>query len=85
MTDLLAPIATLAGTWHDGGPGWWIVFVPLFWIALIATAVVLLRRARPWPEARQESALDVLDRRFAEGAVTEEEYRARRAVLTEKE
>jgi uncharacterized membrane protein len=29
----------------------------------------------------KESSLDILERRFAEGAITEEDYRARREVL----
>jgi putative membrane protein len=30
--------------WHDGGPGPWILFLPLIWAAVIVTAVTVLRR-----------------------------------------
>jgi putative membrane protein len=87
MTHLLNATALATDWHHDGGPGWWIVF-PLFWIALIATAFLLFRRTRRWTqqphEAPRESALEVLERRFAEGALSAEEYRERRAVLSEE-
>ena len=34
------------------------------------------------PTGRRESPLEVLDRRLAEGAISEEEYQERREVLT---
>jgi putative membrane protein len=30
--------------WHDGGPGPWILFLPLIWAAVIVTVVTVLRR-----------------------------------------
>lgn len=55
----------------------------LFWIAAILGLLFLVRdigedSQRP-PE---ETALTILDRRFAEGAVSPDEYRQRRDVLT---
>ncbi len=80
-----ALMTTMFATWHHDGPGWWIVFVPLFWIAVVAGVIVLFRSRgwgpRPVTEPR-ETALDVLERRYAEGAIDEDEYRRRRAVLT---
>jgi putative membrane protein len=75
-----------ANAWHDDGPGWWIVFVPLFWIVVISGIVVLLRSRGGWgPQGgsgHHESALDVLDARYARGEIDVDEYRERRSVLT---
>jgi putative membrane protein len=55
----------------------------LFWGAIILGIVWLIRNGTE-PQQRQpkETALTILDRRFAEGAVSLEEYRQRRDVLT---
>jgi putative membrane protein len=78
----------IANAWHHDGPGFWIVFVLLFWVFLIGAAIVLLRSVGRWNlpghDARRESAVDVLERRFAEGQLSVEEYRERRAVLSEE-
>jgi putative membrane protein len=75
-----------ADTWHHDGPGWWIVFVPLLWIAVIGGIVLLLRSRGGWGPPRvaghRETALDVLDARYARGEIDDDEYRARRSVLT---
>ena len=56
----------------------------LFWLAVIVGLVWLVRdgfdHRREQPE---ESALAILDRRFAQGAVSLDEYRRRRDVLTD--
>ena len=55
----------------------------LFWGAIVLGIVWLIRGAsgfgNPGPE---ETALAILDRRFAEGALSLEDYRERRSVLT---
>jgi putative membrane protein len=75
-----------ADTWHHDGPGWWIVFVPLLWIVVVGAIVLLLRSTGGWGPPRaaghHESALDVLDARYARGEIDDDEYRKRRAVLT---
>jgi putative membrane protein len=89
-TLLTAPVLA------DDGPGWWIVFVPVGWFLVILTLfllfrVFLFRRGRwgpgwgcgPRPEGRV-SAADVLERRFAQGELSADEYRERRAVLGEQ-
>jgi uncharacterized membrane protein len=56
----------------------------LFWLALILGVVWLIRdgvQGRP-QETPSENALTILDRRFAEGAVSLDEYQQRRDVLT---
>jgi putative membrane protein len=75
-----------ADAWHHDGPGWWIVFVPLFWIVTIGGLMLLLRSRGGWGTPRvgghRESALDMLDGRYARGEIDVYEYRERRSVLT---
>jgi hypothetical protein len=56
----------------------------LFWLAIILGVVWLARNGveRRQQEAASENALTILDRRFAEGAVSLDEYKQRRDVLT---
>lgn len=54
----------------------------LFWGALIFGVIWLVRDARErGPQNRDDSALEILDRRFAEGALSVGEYHERRNVL----
>jgi len=79
----------LADTWgtdgHMGG-GWWIVMMvgmALFWASVIIGIAWLIRRSSDeWREARRETPLEVLERRFAEGAISADEYHERREVMT---
>lgn len=71
----------------DWDGGWWIVMVivmVLFWGLVILGIVWLVRElSGARGQAKSETdALAILDRRFAEGAISTEEYRERRAVLT---
>jgi putative membrane protein len=84
----IAQIIPVADTWgmhSDAGWGWMIgmmLLMVLFWGAIIFGAIWLIRSALGGrPEGRTESPTDVLDRRFAEGAISVEDYRARRKVL----
>ena len=56
----------------------------LFWLAIILGVVWLVRDGveHRQPESPRENALTVLDRRLAEGAITLDEYKQRRDVLT---
>ena len=56
----------------------------LFWLAIILGVVWLVRDSaeRRRTEVPSENALAILDRRFAEGAVSLDEYKQRRDVLT---
>jgi putative membrane protein len=65
--------------------GWWILPGPLFWLLLIVGIVFLVRsrNGRP-PGGDRETGIDVLERRFAEGELSLEQYRERRSVLEEK-
>lgn len=57
--------------------------IGLFWLAIIFGFVWLVRDGIDRrPRREEETALTILDRRFAEGAVSADEYRQRRDVLT---
>ncbi|WP_207219131.1 SHOCT domain-containing protein [Pengzhenrongella frigida] len=81
--------------WYEGGmgAGMWL-FMGLFWIALIALIIWLVIRllpshgesgtttASPPPaSAMQESPMDILDRRLAQGEIDLDTYQAHRAAL----
>jgi putative membrane protein len=81
--------------WWDGhmSGGWWIVMMVgmiLFW-ALVVVALVWLIRSGPelfGPRSGEQAhtrldALEILERRLAEGEISVEEYRERRSVLDE--
>ncbi len=78
---------TVATQGPHGGPGWghtawWPIFPIvwlLFWVAIIVTAILLVRRNRR--ERPTRAALTVLGEEFARGNITEEEYEQRLAVL----
>lgn len=77
------------------GVAW--LFMGLFWIALIAAIIWLVLRLLPSdgraggtpptalpptpPVSGQESPVDILDRRFAQGEIDLETYQAHRAAL----
>jgi putative membrane protein len=73
--------------------GWW-VFAPLGWFLVIASFFIFIRfvvfRRRPWgawgygPGGGRMSAAEVLERRFAEGELTAEQYRKGRAILRDE-
>lgn len=80
---------------HYGGPGPWVLLLPLIWAAVVVGAVTLLRRTAgrgrgggPWraPDGGRpagDSPLAVLGRRFASGEIDEDEYWRRLSVLEE--
>jgi putative membrane protein len=83
-TQLLSTFSTtLADNDHWDGPGaWWPIF-PLLWFLVIATVITLFvrsgrRRSRFGGIRAGESRLA---ERFADGEITEQEYRDRLAVL----
>ncbi|GAA3244096.1 SHOCT domain-containing protein [Streptomyces sp. XM83C] len=79
----------------DGGPGPWILFLPLIWAAVVLGVVTLLRRT-VWrsrrggpgpggrPSAADDSPITLLGRRFAAGDIDEDEYWRRLSVLDEQ-
>jgi putative membrane protein len=86
----IASSVLLADMWdtngHMGG-GWWIVmmfWMVLFWGAVILGIVWLVRggASQSWRAPREATPLETLDRRFAEGAISVDEYHERRQALT---
>jgi putative membrane protein len=86
----IASTLLLADMWdtngHMGG-GWWVVmmlWMVVFWGAVIFGIVWLVRSASSQSGSRsQESTpLEILDRRFAEGAISVDDYHERRRMLT---
>lgn len=89
MTSFASTIGSFAASWHDwghGGAGWWIVFMLLFWALLVGGFVLLLRSSGRWSRrvlaTERESALETLERRFAEGQMSVSDYQDRRRILT---
>jgi putative membrane protein len=83
---LAVPLADSWGMHGDVGAGWMILMMfvmVLFWAAVIF-GIVWLVRGRPdgWREARKETPTEILERRFAEGGMSVEEYRERREVIS---
>ena len=85
----IAQTIPLTDTWGmhgDVGTGWMVAMMigmVLFWAVVILGIVWLVRDGigrsqRP----REETPLAILDRRFAEGALSLDDYRERRDVLT---
>ncbi len=74
-----------------GGMGWGLgagfgaIFMLLFWVLLIAGAVWLVLAVSGQTGARQradrDSALRILDERYARGEIDPEDYRARKAAI----
>ncbi|MEO6530854.1 MAG: SHOCT domain-containing protein [Specibacter sp.] len=66
-----------------GGPGWWYLIFPLFWLVVIVLFIVL--GPRRWHRTHQwqhnQGAESVLRERYARGEIDETEYRARLEVL----
>ena len=83
----------VADTWGmhgDVGTGWMILMMALmvlFWGGIIFGVAWWIRGATwGWSQPREsrvtrESPVEILERRFAEGAISPEDYRARRDVL----
>ena len=80
LTDVSTSLMAFVG-------GWWLLSGPLFWLLLIVGIVILVRGRDGRPALTgggRESAIDVLERRFAEGELSVEQYRERRSVLEEQ-
>jgi putative membrane protein len=74
----------MMGNWTmDGGMGIWMLFNMVFWILVIIGIVLLVvwiaRMAGKGERSKvEESALDILKKRYARGEITKEEYEERK-------
>ena len=79
------PMADSWGMHGDVGTGWMVVMMVLmvlFWGAVVLGAIWLIRgTADGRPGEQRETPIDVLERRFAEGTMSIDDYRSRRHVL----
>jgi putative membrane protein len=64
--------------WRMNWAGW------IFWILLIVILIVVFRRLAPsrGSDPSQPTALEILDRRYASGEISTEEYEERKSRLT---
>ena len=71
--------------WYDGGSWWFgMVFMVLFWGVIVGVIVWGIARLTQRPQDTTpyvESPRQTLDRRFASGELTEEQYAAARRAL----
>jgi putative membrane protein len=82
----LLPLADSFDGHHGWGSGWWVLMglgMLLFWGLVIAGGIWL---AREFADRRRDdrgrpTALDTLDQRLAEGAISVEQYEERRTAL----
>ena len=81
----MSVVADAWGMHGDYGAGWMIVMMigmVIFWGAIVLAVVWLIRGGAERATQTQEATpLEILDRRFAEGQMSVEEYRERRAEL----
>jgi len=78
LTALSSSLIAFAG-------GLWFLPGPLLLLLLIVGIAFLVRSGRPPSTGGgRQTAIDVLERRFAEGELSLEEYRERRSVLEDK-
>lgn len=88
MTTVALTSLPVADGWsmHGTGGAWMaamMIGMVLFWGAVILGIVWLVREGvAQRRQSAKESALTILDRRFAEGAVSPTDYQQRRDVLT---
>ena len=87
-TEMTTAVLLLADTgWGHMDGGWWVVMalgMVFFWGLVIVAAVWLVRElaGRGSRSGREPDALELLDRRLAEGTISPDDYRERRAILT---
>ena len=69
---------------NDWGDGWWIAMMVgmiVFWALVILGGAWIARSVILSRKQDQQGPLDILDRRFAEGQIDEDEYQKRRTAI----
>ena len=87
MPDLISSADVLGFISYGWGPSPWFFVMPFIWIGVVFLFIWLVRGRGGWGPPRGyyrggPSAMEILDRRFAEGEVSAEEYRERRQQLS---
>jgi putative membrane protein len=75
----------MMGWGYGGGWGWWI-FMVIFWLAVLIGIIALIRwlwvaGGRTSRQATQDSALDILKKRYARGEINKEEFEQKKKDL----
>lgn len=75
------------GDHMDWDDGWWLMMIGMvvFWALVVLGIVWLVREVSGrggFGGHREPDALELLDRRLAEGTISPEDYHERRAILT---
>jgi putative membrane protein len=82
LTDIITADVIAQSADHWDRPGWWPIF-PIAWFLIIAgiIALVAFNARRRSLESGTRAGERRLAERYADGAIDEDEYRTRRAVL----
>jgi putative membrane protein len=67
--------------WFNDGPGPWMYFGPVFFIAMMFACGVLMMYMMRGRHGGRSGALDILKERFARGEIDKSEYEERRRLL----
>lgn len=82
---LAIPLADSWGMYGDASGWWMIVMMPLmllFWAGIVLGIVWIARGGLDSRrQGRRETPTEILERRFAEGAISPEEYNERREII----
>jgi putative membrane protein len=87
LLSVAASVLLFAQWDHHDGDDWWMwIWMILFWTLVVLGIIWVVRELagrhhRGAQGAESDDALAILDRRFAEGAISTEEYRERREIL----
>jgi putative membrane protein len=77
--DTVKAVSMMGNGMMGGGMGFWVVLAMLSWLALIVGVVSLVvwavrKFAAGAGRRSEESALDILNKRYARGEISREEY-----------
>ena len=67
--------------WHAHWPGFWWICPLMMLFMFFAVVLFVLRRNRGYRGATPESALDILNKRYARGEIDKEEYDEKKTTI----